>query len=534
MSNYNSLKATINANIKTNGNEEITGQVLNSVLNAMVNTIGAGYQYMGVATPSTDPGSPDARVFYVAAPGTYQYFNNAVVAAKHYGFLKYDTAWHTELLEIPGVVDIVDNLVDGGSDKALSAEQGKILRDVIGDGFFTEIQPIDLTTLAVQLCTIGTTFWYRRPSPEQGTHIAVPVTPGKKYRLFLDASVPASSFYCFVTSSYNPPYANNDPIPFVSSESSRYQLNRGSEIVLTAPHDAAFLCLVYEDGAGNNIFPGWRLDEFRDDVIPKTIEERITSIEESSFCKIRVMHYNIGHFALGASYDTAISQAQLDTMRAKWRQHLNPVGADIVLCCEYNTNFVNASGSLPAVTARDAVFAESMWKFAAIGTKPYATSYMQTATFSNLKLIGTRQVVFPNTVQAGRYYQESTIILGSKEVKIVETHLDFNQGSHGAEYRALQIQKLINDFSDTEHVIIGGDFNVADASEYDAFLNAGYVALNHGYAGDLSTYPSDAPNMALDNILCKGFTISNIQVMEDNNKELSDHLAIFADFSLMV
>ena len=55
MSNYNSLKATINANIKTNGNQEITGSVLNSVLNAMVTTIGAGYQYAGVATPSANP-----------------------------------------------------------------------------------------------------------------------------------------------------------------------------------------------------------------------------------------------------------------------------------------------------------------------------------------------------------------------------------------------------------------------------------------------------------------------------------------------
>ena len=52
MSNYNSLKRTIDANIKQNGNQEITGQVLNSVLNSMVNTLGAGYQFAGVATPA--------------------------------------------------------------------------------------------------------------------------------------------------------------------------------------------------------------------------------------------------------------------------------------------------------------------------------------------------------------------------------------------------------------------------------------------------------------------------------------------------
>lgn len=40
MANYNSLKATVNANIKANNNQEITGPVLNSVLNQMINALG--------------------------------------------------------------------------------------------------------------------------------------------------------------------------------------------------------------------------------------------------------------------------------------------------------------------------------------------------------------------------------------------------------------------------------------------------------------------------------------------------------------
>ena len=81
MANYANLKATINANIKANGNEEITGPILNTVLNQAVTTLGAGYQYMGVATPATSPGTPDANVFYIAAtPGTYTNFGGKVVA----------------------------------------------------------------------------------------------------------------------------------------------------------------------------------------------------------------------------------------------------------------------------------------------------------------------------------------------------------------------------------------------------------------------------------------------------------------------
>lgn len=440
---------------------------------------------------------------------------------------------------LPSSVGIINDLTTGGADKALSAEQGKELATVIGDSFFSELNVIDLGSYTVQLCTLGgaPTYlgkWYYNQSSDIGRHIAVPITQGSKYRLTLLPSAPAGSFYAFVTSAYNPPYGNGDSIPFISNETDRYTLVANEKSIFTAPNDAAFLILVYQDGGGNALFPFWRLEEFESGVIPETVEDRIVNLEESNFKKIRVLHWNLGHFALGASYDTTITQEQLDTMRSKWRNKINPIGADVVMTCEYNTNFVNASGGLPAVTARDAVFSNSIWEYAAIGSKPSATSYMQTATFSNIKLSGTKEVVYPQTVQAGRYYQESTILLGGKTVKIVATHLDYNQGSNGAAYRALQIQKLINDFSNDDYVIICADFNVAETTEFDAFSNAGYKMLNHVYLGDLQTYPSDSPAFAFDNIVCKGFTISNISIVEDSNKEFSDHLGIYADFTLIL
>lgn len=97
MSNYNSLKTIIDANIKPNGNQEITGQILNSVLKQMVNILGAGYQFAGVATldPATNPGTPDAKVFYVAnGKGTYTNFGGIEVTEDEVVILYYDTAWH--------------------------------------------------------------------------------------------------------------------------------------------------------------------------------------------------------------------------------------------------------------------------------------------------------------------------------------------------------------------------------------------------------------------------------------------------------
>ena len=95
MSNYNSLKTTIDANIKQNGRQEITGQILNSVLNQMVTTLGAGYQFAGVATTATNPGTPDAKVFYIAnGKGTYTNFGGVEVTEDEVVVLYWDSSWH--------------------------------------------------------------------------------------------------------------------------------------------------------------------------------------------------------------------------------------------------------------------------------------------------------------------------------------------------------------------------------------------------------------------------------------------------------
>ena len=97
MSNYNSLKTTIDANIKQNGRQEITGQILNTVLNQMVNILGTGYQFAGVATTATNPGTPDAKVFYIAnGKGTYTNFGGLEVTEDEVVVLYWDSSWHKE------------------------------------------------------------------------------------------------------------------------------------------------------------------------------------------------------------------------------------------------------------------------------------------------------------------------------------------------------------------------------------------------------------------------------------------------------
>lgn len=80
MANYEKLKEAIAEVIKENGNQEITGKILQNTLLSMVNELGGNATFAGVATPETNPGTPDGNVFYLAGtPGTYANFNGIEV-----------------------------------------------------------------------------------------------------------------------------------------------------------------------------------------------------------------------------------------------------------------------------------------------------------------------------------------------------------------------------------------------------------------------------------------------------------------------
>lgn len=81
MGNYEQLQAAIEEVIKTNGNNEITGQILQNTLKSIVNSLGANATFAGVATPATNPGTPDQNEFWIAAEnGEYVNFGNLTVS----------------------------------------------------------------------------------------------------------------------------------------------------------------------------------------------------------------------------------------------------------------------------------------------------------------------------------------------------------------------------------------------------------------------------------------------------------------------
>ena len=223
---------------------------------------------------------------------------------------------------------------------------------------------------------------------------------------------------------------------------------------------------------------------------------------------IVVAHWNIGNFSNGTFYETTISIDSASQKRTAYIDFLNSVNADILGLCEYHPYF-----SLNNDDTHSSIL--SMYKYASIGTKRY---YNCNAIFTKLLPFYYEGGIVYNEHKQYRYYHYVDLKINYKTVKFVETHLDWNEGSTGAQSRASQIHQLVNDFKDYPYVIICGDFNVSNISEYDLFKEAGCTLANDG---NLKIYPTNKPAGVIDNIILKGFSISNIEIFSKPN--LSDH-----------
>ena len=98
MGDFSSLRNAITEVIKQNGNEEITGEVLQFILLEMVDGLGEGYRFVGMATPMTEPREMDGPAFYLAGVGGV-YPNFGVSVPQGISALKWDgTEWSVQTL----------------------------------------------------------------------------------------------------------------------------------------------------------------------------------------------------------------------------------------------------------------------------------------------------------------------------------------------------------------------------------------------------------------------------------------------------
>lgn len=129
MANWIKLKKAIADVIKTNGNEEITGAIMQQTLISIVDNLGGNAQFGGVAVPSTVPADTDGSVFYLASTqGTYPNFNNIEVDAFEMAVFTKNTAgtWVKTSLPIQHPT-IKKPLLIGGNVAAVTKGTGVVL-----------------------------------------------------------------------------------------------------------------------------------------------------------------------------------------------------------------------------------------------------------------------------------------------------------------------------------------------------------------------------------------------------------------------
>lgn len=124
MANYQELKDAISEVIKNNGNQEITGAVLQNALLSIINNVGKYSTFIGIARTNSNPGTPDGNVFLIAGdPGVYVNLGGFKLNPYELGIIKNNLGtWALDVIKLPFSVYQVDKYftTDGTLENAVS------------------------------------------------------------------------------------------------------------------------------------------------------------------------------------------------------------------------------------------------------------------------------------------------------------------------------------------------------------------------------------------------------------------------------
>lgn len=392
--------------------------------------------------------------------------------------------------------------------KSISVNENKLLNDVARNYNKDSVKLNDLTDYVGSPGT--SSYWFGTGS----RHKALPVNPGEIYEI----SVPTSydGYFAVVTSSYTP--GNQTPytqIPFVVEYNKRISVLSGNPVVITMPKDAAYLIFAVVDGAPSDVL--YRVNK---------LSIKVPYI--NTFQKLRVAHWNIGHFSMGKSPDTTISPEESQVKQLAYRDFINSIHADVLSVCEDNVAF-DTDGTL----ASDAVYSCYSNKNSSV-----KSGYFMESFYSNgLKILqfGFRDFTGTGAPGGSGGFSEMVVDIGGDSVIFVEAHLTWNQPA----VRTDQILFLINRYSTAKYVIMSGDWNIgpnnggpSEETEMRPFIDAGYRLSMMDYMPKESTYSGNdvtpASDSALDIICAKGFGLINAHVSQDC-ASLSDHRLVYCD-----
>lgn len=271
---------------------------------------------------------------------------------------------------------------------------------------------------------------------------------------------------------------------------------------------------------------------------------------------IRVMTFNVARFTVDASSDNEqtdsygyytrgiIQNPSTYTERYNaWTGLLNGVDPHVLVTVEHRDNFAAVNGEQKAANT-------ILQPWGAQFTSSSNNANLTKGIFSKLGAFSTKNAyifAIDQGTSTRRNYIIADVVVGGVTVRFAVAHLTFSRSNDingDRNKRYSEMDELMSACASVDHAVILGDFNILNADEYQRFVQAGYSCANNG---TLPTYNGDLVinwgSRALDNIIVKGFTISNVTVPDasvyhDINGEatkypLSDHNPIWCDLTFV-
>ena len=221
--------------------------------------------------------------------------------------------------------------------------------------------------------------------------------------------------------------------------------------------------------------------------------------------------WNIGHFANGKKNYSQINGRSFQSKLKRFRDvMIDSIRADVMCLNEYShvfgvDNFQKEHQSKKVLLNHFKKKKEGK-----------LAGFSCNAIFSNLKVKNVQEHLFESSKPfieetpraANYYYLSADLYVNEVLVKLICAHTT----SGAKKICRTQIAELIKKYEQYDRVIMCGDWNITDFSQ---FKKAGFAMANDG---SVITFPSKS--YALDNIIVKGLLIENVRVIRT---DLSDH-----------
>ena len=302
----------------------------------------------------------------------------------------------------------------------------------------------------------------------------------------------------------------NSEIPSYATGYSRVIVDTNATATLGIPSDAKYL-YVYSLNAGVSCLPSSIV--FSNATVPTTFT---------------IATWNIGHFSMGGSKNSTISDGAYSTEKPKYQSYIDSLGADILCLNEYSALFTPSHPARELFLDYAAPFEGEQRNYSCNAL--YAKFPLKNVTLHEFDCNTPDTVLHTTAIAATDYYYVTgELKIGSETVTIVALHLAFHDKLKPDTVCTNQMDELIAKYADAEHVIMLGDWNAYYAEYYERFADAGYTVANDGSVLTCTGSTTGGLEWPVDNIIVKGLTMTDFRAV---NTDLSDHIAVVATITL--